>query len=219
MLRLAVLLLLLANAGYFAWSQGLLRAVGLAPGQTSEPQLMQRQIKPQALRILRDDEVRGFERQPVAQSGVQPECMLAGPIDEAQIAGIKQVLQPWPAGSWSLEPAAATAAWIVYMGRYDNKEQVARKQAELRQIGVRFEPLPDPALEPGLSLGRYATEAAAGEQLQALAQRGVRSAKVVPAQAETHEQVLKLAVVDDTLRPRLQELRPVLNTIKWRPCR
>lgn len=217
MLRLAVLLLLLANAGYFAWSQGLLRGVGLAPGQTSEPQRIEQQIKPQSLRILRDDEVRGQDSQALAQS--TPECLLAGPIDEAQIAVVKQALQPWPAGSWSLEPVAVPAAWIVYMGRYESAEQVARKQSELRQIGIRFEPLSDPALEPGLSLGRYPTEAAAGEQLQALAQRGVRSARVVPASAPASGQLLKLAAVDDALRPRLQELRPVLNAVRLRPCR
>ena len=217
MLRLAVLLLLLANAGYFAWSQGLLRGVGLAPGQTSEPQRMQQQIKPQSLRILRDDEVRRQDSQALARA--TPECLLAGPIDEAHVALVKQALQSWPAGSWSLEPAVVAPAWIVYMGRYESPEQVARKQTELRQIGVRFEALSDAKLEPGLSLGRYSTEAAAGEQLQALARRGVRSAKVVPASDTGAGQLLKLAAVDDALRPRLQELRPVLNAITLRPCR
>jgi len=41
MLRLLVLLLVLANAGYFAWSQGLLAAWGFAPAATGEPQRRQ----------------------------------------------------------------------------------------------------------------------------------------------------------------------------------
>jgi hypothetical protein len=64
MLRVAVLLLLLANAGYFAWSQGLLRAWGLAPVQASEPQRLEQQIQPQSLRILREEEVRGLDARP-----------------------------------------------------------------------------------------------------------------------------------------------------------
>ena len=36
MLRLAVIVLLLANAGYYAWSQGLLRDWGLAPEEQAE---------------------------------------------------------------------------------------------------------------------------------------------------------------------------------------
>ncbi|KAB7533389.1 SPOR domain-containing protein, partial [Verminephrobacter sp. Larva24] len=43
MLRLAVILLLLANAGYRAWSQGLLRPWGLAPEAQTEPQRMHQQ--------------------------------------------------------------------------------------------------------------------------------------------------------------------------------
>ena len=38
MLRLAVIVLLLANAGYYAWSHGWLRSWGLAPVEQSEPQ-------------------------------------------------------------------------------------------------------------------------------------------------------------------------------------
>lgn len=52
MLRLAVLLLLLANAGYYAWSHGLLQGLGLAPAATTEPQRLQQQIDPQNLRLL-----------------------------------------------------------------------------------------------------------------------------------------------------------------------
>lgn len=54
MLRLLVLLLVLANAGYFAWSQGLLGAWGFEPAATGEPQRLRQQINPEALRILRD---------------------------------------------------------------------------------------------------------------------------------------------------------------------
>ncbi|HEY0886794.1 MAG TPA: hypothetical protein VGE20_16000 [Ramlibacter sp.] len=58
MLRLVVLLLVLANAGYFAWSQGLLAAWGFAPAATGEPQRLREQIKPEALRLLREEEAR-----------------------------------------------------------------------------------------------------------------------------------------------------------------
>ncbi|HMA07272.1 MAG TPA: SPOR domain-containing protein, partial [Ramlibacter sp.] len=44
MLRLAVLLLVLANAGYFAWAHGSLRSWGLSPAQQSEPQRLEQQI-------------------------------------------------------------------------------------------------------------------------------------------------------------------------------
>ncbi|AVP56430.1 sporulation protein [Pulveribacter suum] len=52
MLRLAVLVLLLANAGYYAWSAGLLQDWGLGPVSDGEPQRLQQQVEPQKLRLL-----------------------------------------------------------------------------------------------------------------------------------------------------------------------
>lgn len=52
MLRIAVLLLLLANAGYYAWSQGMLHDWGLAPAVTGEPERLAQQIAPQRLQLV-----------------------------------------------------------------------------------------------------------------------------------------------------------------------
>ncbi|HMA08280.1 MAG TPA: SPOR domain-containing protein, partial [Ramlibacter sp.] len=109
--------------------------------------------------------------------------------------------------------------WIIYMGKYATAENTARKKAELRQIGVSFEALTDPSLEPGLSLGGFATQAEAAQQLESFLQRGVRSAKVLQERSEVRGQLLRLPAVDDSLRPRLDELRPALNTKTLRPCR
>ncbi len=218
MLRLSVLLLVLANAGYFAWSQGLLRAWGLAPVQQSEPQRLEQQIKPQSLRILRGDEARRLE---TASAGVTKavECLQAGPFDESQMASLKPALDSLPAGSWSLEPLVEPGRWIIYMGKYATAENTARKKAELRQIGISFEALSDPSLEPGLSLGGFASQAEASQQLESFLQRGVRSAKVVQERPELRGRLLKFYAVDDSLRPRLDELRPALNGKTLRPCR
>jgi len=109
--------------------------------------------------------------------------------------------------------------WIVYMGKYAGVEQLARKRAELRQRGVSFESLSNPELEPGLSLGGHPTEAAAVRQMEALAERGVRTARVLQERPEQRGQRLLLPAVDDNLRPRLDELRTALATLPLRPCR
>ena len=219
MLRLTILLLLLANAAYFAWSQGVLAPLGLAPAQQSEPHRLEQQIKPQALRILSSEEARRLETASAAPSAGAQECLQAGLFDEGQVASLKQVLGPWPPGSWLFEPAVEPAHWIVYMGKYPAAENVSRKKAELRQLGVSFEALSEPSLEPGLSLGGFATEAAATQQLEAVSQRGVRSARVVKERAELRGQVLKFPAVDDRVKPRLEELRAALNGKSLRPCR
>jgi len=218
MLRLIVLLLVLANAGFYAWSHGLLLAWGLGPAQQSEPQRVQQQIRPDAVRVLGADELRTLETQ-LAQAPRPPECLLSPMLEEATVATLRPMLQTWPAGSWSLEPATEPARWIVYMGPYPGVEQVARKRAELRQLGISFEAVGNPALEPGLSLGGFPGEAAASQQLAALAERGVRTARVVQERPEQRGQRLTLPAVDDSLRPRVEELKPVLSTKTLRPCR
>jgi hypothetical protein len=219
MLRLAVLVLVLANAAYFAWAQGYLAAWGAAPAQQSEPHRLDQQLKPEAIRILPPDEARRVETVAAAPAGRAAECLQAGPLEDAQAATLRQTLEGWPAGSWSLEPATEPARWIVYMGKYLTADNVNKKKAELRQLGVSFEPLGNPALEPGLSLGGFPTQAAAEAQLEALAQRSVRTAKVVQERPETKGQLLKLPVVDESLRARLDELKPGLNGRPLRVCR
>ena len=216
MLRLAVLVLILANAAYFAWSQHLLAPWGLAPAQQSEPQRLAQQIKPQAVRILSAEEARRLD---TAAPPARGDCLQVGPLDDAQAAALKQAMQPWPSGSWSMEPVVEPPRWIVYMGKFPGADSVARKKAELRQLGVSFEPLADPDLEPGVSLGGYASEAEANRQREVLAERGVRSARVVQERAEVRGQMLRLAALDDSLRARLDELKAGLGAKSLRACR
>lgn len=218
MLRLIVLLLLLANGAYYAWSQGLLLPWGLGPTQQSEPQRVAQQIRPESVRVLPGDELRRMESL-AAQAPRPPECLQAGPLDEGMIAALRPVVEGWPIGSWNFEPVVEPPRWIIYMGKYAGVEQVARKRAELRQLGVSFEPLSNPELEPGLSLGGFASEAAANQQLETLAARGVRTARVVQERPEQRGQRLLLPAVDDNLRPRLEEIKTMLAVRPLRACR
>ena len=217
MLRLIVLLLLLANGGYYAWSQGYLQAWGVGPQQQSEPQRVTQQLHPEAIRVLKPDELHRMETA-LAQAPRAPECLASATLDDATVTALKGVLDSWPAGSWNFEPQVDPARWIIYMGKYASADLVAHKRAELRQLGVSFEPLANPTLEPGLSLGGYPSEAAANQQMQTLAARGVHTARVVQEHSEQRGQRLVLPAVDDNLRPRLPELTAPLNSRPLRPC-
>ena len=219
MLRLLVLLLVLLNGGYFAWSHGMLRPYGFGPAQQSEPQRLAQQIQPQLVRILPTDEARRADvaAQLAPRAG---ECLQAGLLDDAQAAVLRQAAQvALPAGSWSLESVVEPARWIVYMGQYVSAEALASKRAELAALNLRFEPLVNPALQWGLSLGGFETQAAADAALDALNQRGVRTARVVQERAELRGMMLRLAAVDDSVRARLGELKPALAGKALSPCR
>lgn len=218
MLRLIVLLLLLANGGFYAWSQGLLQAWGLGPAQQAEPQRLQQQIHPESLRLLTPAELHKME-DAVAQAPRPPDCLASATLDDSQVGLVRTALQAWPAGSWNLENVTEPARWIIYMGKYPGVEQVARKRAELRQLGITFEDAANPELQPGLSLGAYPNETVAMQQLALLSARGVHTARVLQERPERHGQRLLLPAVDDRLRPRLDALKPALAAKPLRPCR
>ena len=214
MLRTVVLLLLLANGVYYAWTQGMLQPIGLVPAQQSEPQRLGQQVKPEAIRVLSPQEARK------ADVAAQPaECLQAGPIEAPAVDPLRAALASWPTGSWTLEPVTEAGRWIVYMGKYPTPDNVAKKKAELRQIGVTFEPVSNPELEPGLSLGGFPTQAEANQLLERLAARGVHTAKVLQERPDVTGQKLTLPAVDEGLRSRLDDLRAPLAGKPLRPCR
>ena len=227
MLRLLVLALLLANAAYFAWSQGMLRGYGLAPAALSEPQRIARQLRPEGLRILRPDEARRMDAAPaVAQTAASPvsasppECLQAGLFDDTRTLALRTQLQAaLPANSWRLETVVEPARWIVYMGKYPTADALAKKRAELASLNLKFDALAEPALEFGLSLGGFQTQAAANAALANLKRRGVRTARVVQERAEVRGTLLKLAAVDDLVKARLDDIKAVLADKPLRPCR
>jgi hypothetical protein len=224
MLRLMVLILLVANGLYLAWSQGLLKTYGWAPAQQTEPQRQAQQIHPERMRILGTEDQRRPEARASQISPTPPrpaECLQAGLFDERQSETLRKALTPaLPAGSWALESGMEPNRWIVYMGKYADNEAMNRKLAELRARGlnIRFEPLLNPALAPGLSLGGYPTEAAARDALAELANRGVRTARVVQERAEVRGQWLRLPLADTALKQRLDTLKPALAGKPLRPC-
>jgi hypothetical protein len=223
MLRLLVLLLVLANAGYYAWSHGFLAAYGFAPVSQSEPQRVAQQIKPETLRILSPLDARQTQSaSPPATASllaVAGECLQVGPFNEEQTVVLKERLaQALPAGSWALEGVLEPGRWTVYMGKYSSPEAVAKKQSELRGLRVSFEALTNPALEPGLSLGSFKTQAEADTELARIAKKGVKTAKVVQERAEQRGQRLKLPTVDASLRNQLDAIKPQLAGKAFLAC-
>ncbi|MBO9678858.1 MAG: SPOR domain-containing protein [Acidovorax sp.] len=224
MLRIAVLILLLANAGYYAWTQGWLRAWGLAPQEQSEPERMANQIRPEALRILPGKDAPAPAPEAPAAAASTPagapaggECLQAGTFDERQAEALRAAAAALPQGSWALEAAVVPGRWMVYMGRFADNEALEKKRAELRSRNVAYD-RPGAALEPGLSLGRFSSEEAAARELANLGKQGVRTARVVQERPEAKAYTLRLPAVDAALRPQLDTLRPALAGKALRAC-
>lgn len=222
MLRLAVIALLLANAGYYAYTQGWLRSAGLVTPEQAEPQRLQQQIRPETLKVLRAQGATNNPTPPPAPA-VAPaadttaaapadagECLQAGVFDDKQAATLRTAAAALPPGSWSLEPTPITGRWMIYMGRFDDQETLDKKRAELRARKVDFDRAGG-TLEPGLSLGRFSTEEAAQRGLTALNAQGVRTARVIQERQAATGFILKLPAVTDAQRQQwLATLRPAM---------
>lgn len=210
MLRLLALVLLLANAGYFAWTHGLLADYGFAPAAQAEPQRLAQQIQPQAMQLLTPADARQLESAASSPPPAPPaaECLQAGLFTPEQSTALRTGLESTlPIGSWTLESSVEPGRWIVYMGKYNSEDALAKKRAELRGLGVSFEALVNPALGPGLSLGHYTSQAEAERELAKAATRGVRTAKVVQERPEARGQLLKLPAADAAIKAKLEALK------------
>jgi hypothetical protein len=218
MLRLFVLLLVLMNAAYFAWTQGWLQSVGLAPDTQSEPERLSKQIKPEALQLLKPDELKRLLAPPLVGLRAS-ECLQAGLFSMEQGEVLRSTLSlNAGVGAWTLQAATEPARWIVYMGKFGTADDVAKKQARLTAMGLKYEPLINPELELGLSLGVHPNAAAASAALAALSKRGVRTARVVLERAEMSGLMLQLKTSETTVQAQLDLLKPALAGKVLNPC-
>ncbi len=210
MLRLLVLILILANGLYFAWSQGMLRAYGFAPAQQREPQRLAQQVRPEVVRVLTPAEFKRIEAQVQAELAPK-ECLVVGPFDDAQAAALRHALESALApGAWHIETITVPARWIVYMGKFANADALVKKQAELTAMKLVPQALTNPDLEIGLSLGGFATQAEATTELNKLSLRGIRTAKVLQERQEGKQSQLKLSAVTAEMKAQLADVKPAL---------
>ena len=226
-LRLAVLLLLLLNLSYYLWSEGLLRGAGLGPTVQTEPQRLARQIKPDAVQLRKPEAVMPDSAASAASAsasastaGPAGECLEAGPFDEPQSMAVRRAASAvLPASAWALVPTLTPARWIVYIGQYSSPATIENKRAELAALKISVEPLTNPELELGLSLGHFETRAAAAAALEAFKKRGLRKALVVQEQPELPVAVLRVRLSNGLVRAQLSGLTPALAGKDWVPCR
>ena len=221
MLRTLVLALVLANAGYCAWTEGWLDTfIGTRANAEREPERLTRQVQPESVQILPSPQATpgaapattaALSPAPAAASAATEPlaCLEAGPFSATELGAATSAVQAaLPAGAWADVKTDKPGAWLVYMGRYGDRELLAKKKEELGRIKLAFEDVRNaPSLEPGLSLGRYDNRAAAEKGLAQFALRGVHSAKVVELNPGSTTHLLRVDKADATLITLLAGLR------------
>lgn len=223
MLRRLGLLLILVNLLFFTWTQGWLDGlIGPSAHPDREPERLARQVNPHTIRILPPDAAASASLPPAAvtAAAAAPSCLEAGPFATgASVSAIATLQAALPPGSWSEVKVERPGTWIVYIGRFPDREALAQRVDELRRARIVHEELSGRAeLEPGLSLGRFDRRAAAERSLEQLAQRGVRGARVVELVAPTTRHLLRVETTDKALAARVLALKSETLGRGFAPC-
>ena len=152
MLRIAVIVLLLANAGYYAWSQGMLRDMGYGPTVQSEPQRLNQQIDPQKMQVT---PVSVAAQAPASAASATVAAASAAsapasaPSAPASAASVAVAAAPTPAPAASA-PAPATPPQrtvCLQAGSYDEQQMQTLRiaaQSALPANSWKFDPTPVP---------------------------------------------------------------------------
>ncbi len=219
MLRILAIVLLVGNALLLAAQFGLFdRLTGAASAQAPqrEPERLQRQVDPQALRVLSPQAASAAVATATASAAMtaasnarSQACLEAGPFSAAEAEVAQRTLRD--AGlsttTWQALTTEDSGAFMVYMGRYADRETLQRKLDGLKRLKLDAEELRGrPELQPGLSLGRFDQRAEADAALAKMAQRGVHSARVVTLRQAQSQTVLRLAAADAATHARLAGL-------------
>ncbi len=218
MLRVLVLLLLLANALFFAWAQGWLAPVLPPRVEPREPERLAQQQRPELITVLTPKAASEAAATAASAANVAaaaheadpaPLCLEAGPFTEPGLQAAEAVLAQHgvPEGSFVHEAFAQNVSYGVVVGRFPDREAMRAKAAELRKLGVRSDELSaPPSLLPGLRLGNYSDRYGAETALSKLAQKGVRTARVAELPVGSMQHWLRAAAADGELQTRVKSL-------------
>ncbi|PPE66345.1 SPOR domain-containing protein [Caldimonas caldifontis] len=239
MLRLVVLVLLLANLGYYAWTTGHLSGLVPASPTQREPERLERQVRPEVLQFNGDPPATPSPQPPAQPSPPTPAvnpsatpasavvagsaaaaCVEIGPYTEAEYTGVQAVFTDALKGTdWTARREERGGVFLIYLGKYPNRDALLRRQEELRSAGIRSEEIrSSPDLEPGLSLGRFTSRESAESRALDLANRGVRAARVITITPSSVRVQVRIPAASAELQSRLETLAPRLQGRRAAPC-
>lgn len=239
MLKIIFFLLLLANAGLFAFHQGYLEAV--TPGG-HEPERMKNQLHADRIRPIATPAPMPEPASPAspasapqeslasaepaqsqsAQEAFDTACLEIGTFTAAEARRFEAQLAALPlAGKPSRMDVAESSSHMVLIPSQGDRAGADRKVAELRALGVTdyfvLQDTLDPELRWGVSLGIFRSEDAAKAFLAQVSQKGVRSARLVDYQAPMKKFVFRVNA-DTQARAGIEKLKTLFPNQQMRDC-
>ena len=213
--RIFFLALVAANVGLFAWAYAV-----SPPDPAIDPRPLTNQIDPGKIRILSPQELSAAPQATVRPASTA--CVEWGTFTLAVAPRAEQALEPLALGArLASRRSEETAHWWVFIPPRDNGKAGAQKiVADLKGFGLDdYHVMQEEGkMRWAVSLGVFGTEAAAKGRLDAVREKGVRSAQVGPRDTVVTKVSLQVREADAAMRAKLSEIAQQFPGSELREC-
>lgn len=213
MLRLVVVVLVLANAFFFAWTRGWLAPLLDVPTHGERnPERLSQQVRPEVIGVLgarAASAAVSAARAASMAAGEGEMCLELGPFTMADVGAAEALLVQAgvAAEQWVRREQARSATWGAIVGPLPTAEAQRGRSDALRKLNIAAELLAEPAeLKGALLLGRHGSREAVDAALPAWAERGVRDARAAQLVPAGSEQWLRFERTSSAQRQQLRQL-------------
>ena len=213
-MRALFLLLVFANAAFFAWARYV-----APPESAADPAPLGRQIEPEKLRIIAARDLP--PPRPPKPAVVATKCLEWGSFTLADTPRAEKTLEPLAlATRLAQRHTEETAGWWVFIAPQANRPAALKKAAELKALGIEdyFIVQEEGASRWALSLGVFRSEESAQARLAALRRQGVRSAQVGARETQVPKIWLQVKGVDAALEAKLKEIALQFDGSELKAC-
>lgn len=221
-MRVFVFLLVLANLLFFAWTRDYL-------GMSRDPDAFRvgEQLRADQIRIVSNDvpppeTVRKDKDQPAKPAETPAEvCVVLSDVPAAEAESFESLLaEKLPAFKAARTVLPGSSSYWVHIPPLKSKREAESKVAELKKLGVNelFIMQESGANNLAISLGVFSSEAAAGSALEALKEKGVRSAKVLERPGKTALAQVEIRGPEAQAEEMRQAVNETLPQIKQGSC-
>ncbi len=200
-MRTLVLLLLLANLSFFAFTR-------LDASRDGEATRLAEQVQPDKIKLLTPQQVAALG--PAKVAALADVCIEWGPLSEVDRARALADLEPLALGKLLTQRRIETTlAYWVFLPPAANRAEAERRAAEARAKGIGDASIVDVGPQRfAVSLGAYANEDAARNRLAQVVAQGVTNAKAGPRQQVIVHTMLVVRDPQATVIAKLRDLVP-----------
>lgn len=214
--RTAFLAVVAANVGLFAWAYAL-----APPDPALDPRPLANQIDPAQMRILSPAELAATPAPPPPPKPGPSSCVEWGSFTLAVAPRAEQALEPLALGArLSSRRAEETAHWWVFIPPKDGKAAAQKAANDLKALGLDdFHVMNEEGkMRWAVSLGVFSTEVAAKVRLDAVREKGVRTAQAGARETVVTKVSLQVKDADAGIRTRLTEIAQQFPGSELREC-